>query len=446
MASLSEVVVILGGFFVSSADTAPAEDWGLAVLGTRIVAIGPNAELLSSYPEARVVDKRSSLILPGFVNPHHHMYGVLSHGIHLRNPPASLWPFLDSYWWPQVEDALNHDNIRASTEWACYEMVNNGITTFYDCLEGTQCIPGALEVEAEVVERWGLRSVLSFEATERRSEENGQLGLRENTSFIRKWNRPSSLVRGMMCFHTTFTCSQGFIEQAVGLAKDLDTRVHMHVSEGTYEPEWCLRTYGKRTLEVYADWDLLGPHTLASQCVQVSDREIQLVADAGVHVAHMPLSNCEVGAGFAPIPEMLSRGITVGLGTDGYINDPFQVMRTGLLVPKARLRDAGVTSPSTLFRMATENGARCLGLAEVGRLEPGFAADLVVLAPHLPTRITDQNLFEQVVLWCNPRDVSDVMVAGRWLKRDGMVLGADETSLRARCREAADQLWANCTA
>ena len=443
---MSEKIVVLGGFLVTSADVPAAIDSGLVVRGSEIEAVGSNAQLLADHPGAQVIDKRGSLLLPGFVNTHHHLYGVMSHGIHLRTPPASLWPFLNDYWWPHVEDALNQENIRASADWACYEMVNHGITTFYDCLEGTLTIPGALEIVADVVERWGLRAVLSFEATERRSHENGQLGLQENASFIRKWNRPDSLIRGLMCFHTTFTCSKGFIEQAVGLARDLDTRVHMHVSEGTYEPEWCLRKYGKRTLEVYADWDLLGPHILASQCVQVSDREVQLVADAGVHVAHMPLSNCEVGAGFAPIPEMLSRGITVGLGTDGYINDPFQVMRTGLLVPKARLRDATVTSPSTMFRMATENGARCLGLAEVGRFETGFAADLVVLGPHLPTRITDHNLFEQVVLWCNPQDVSDVMVAGRWLKRDGMVLGADETSLRARCREAADQLWANCTA
>ena len=136
----------------------------------------------------------------------------------------------------------------------------------------------------------------------------------------------------------------------------------------------------------------------------------------------------------------------VGLGTDGYINDPFQVMRAAFLVPKARLLDANATSAQTVFRMATEDGARALGLADVGRLEPGFAADLVVLRADLPTRVAAHNLFDQLILWRNPTDVSDVMVAGRWLKREGEVLGANREDLRARCQEAADRLWEKCDA
>jgi 5-methylthioadenosine/S-adenosylhomocysteine deaminase len=220
----------------------------------------------------------------------------------------------------------------------------------------------------------------------------------------------------------------------------------MHTSEGTFEPEWCLRMYGKRTIEVYHDWGVLGPHTLASQCVQISPNEIRLLAETGAGVTHMPLSNCEVGAGFSPVPEMLASRIIVGLGTDGYINDPFQVMRTAFLVPKARLLDANATSSQTVFGMATEDGARVLGLADVGRLEPGWAADLVVLRAELPTRAVAHNVFDQLILWRNPTDVSDVMVAGRWLKREGEVLGADREDLRARCQEAADRLWEKCDA
>ena len=443
---MSETSVVLGQILVQGAGVAPVADSGLVIQGTRVVEAGRNADLFARYPDARLVDRRQSILVPGFVNAHDHMYGVLSHGMPIHNPPATLWPFLNDYWWPCVEDGLSHENIRAATEWACFEMANSGFTTFYDCLEGTLAIPGALEVEAGVVQRRGVRGVLSFEATERRSKENGQSGLTENADFIRKWNRRDSLIRGLMCFHTTFTCSRAFIEQAVGMARDLGTRVHMHTSEGTFEPEWCLRTYGKRTIEVYDAWGVLGPHTLASQCVQILPNEIRLLADAGAGVTHMPLSNCEVGAGFAPVPEMLASRITVGLGTDGYINDPFQVMRAALLVPKARLLDANATTAQTVFRMASEDGARVLGLADVGRLEPGWAADLVVLRADLPTRAAAHNVFDQIILWRNPADVSDVMVAGRWLKSEGKVLGANQEDLRARCQEAADRLWEKCDA
>jgi 5-methylthioadenosine/S-adenosylhomocysteine deaminase len=441
---MTEITLILGGLLITDAATPPIELGGVAVSGSRIIDCGRNGELATRYPEAERLDRTSSILIPGFINTHHHMYGVLSHGIHLHKPPDSFWPILRDYWWPFIEDGLTHENLTAAMDWACYEMINNGITTFYDCLEGTLAIPGALDAEAEILQRWGLRGFLSFEATERRSKENGQLGLKENADFIRKWNRQGGLVRGLMCFHTTFSCSREFIEQAVELGKELGTRVHMHVSEGTHEPEWCTSTFGMRTLEVYAGWGLLGPHTLASQCVQISPNEIRLLAEAGVHVSHQPLSNCEVGGGFSPVPEMLSAGINVSLGTDGYINDPFEVLRGALLMPKSRLLNPNVTTGQTVFEMATANGARSLGLSDVGRLKPGCAADLVVLGLNPPTYLTPHNIFDQVALWGKASDVTDVMVAGRWLKSGGRVLGGDPVELRARCREAAAKLWEAC--
>lgn len=438
---MSDISLLLGQILVRGAGVPPEADSGLVIKDAKIAGVGRNRTLLSSFPAAQVVDRRQSILAPGFVNAHEHMYGVLSHGMPMRNAPPDLWPFLTDYWWPRVEDGLDHGKVRAATDWACFEMVNSGFTSFYDCLEGTRVIPGALEVEAEIVRRWGLRGVLSYEATERLSKHNGQAGLTENADFIRKWNSPDALIRGLMCFHTTFTCSRAFIEQAVGMARDLGVRAHMHTSEGTYEPEWCLKTYGRRTIEVYDDWGLLGSQTLASQCVQVSPNEIRLLAEAGAHVAHMPISNCEVGAGFAPVPEMLELGITVGLGTDGYIDDPFQVMRAAMLVPKARLLDANATASESVFRMATEGGASALGLDSVGRLDPGWAADLIVIRTDSPTRMAPHNVYDQIILWRNAGDVSDVMVAGRWLKKEGKVLGASRQDLRVRCQEAADLLW-----
>jgi len=433
--------VILGQFLITGADEEPLPQAGVAVSGAKILDTGANADLLRRYPDAEVVDKRDCALAPGFVNTHHHMYGVLAHGIPLQRAPAGFWPFLEEFWWPLVEDSLTHDLIAAATEWACFEMTSNGITAFYDCLEAPNAIPGALDVEAEVVERWGLRGILSFEATERKSAANGQEGLRENERFIRRQQGKDSLVQGMMCFHTTFTCSPDFIRQAFDLARALGVKTHMHLSEGTYEPEFCLRTYGKRTVEVYDEWGLLGPAVLASQCVQISPREIQLLAQAGVAVSHMPLSNCEVGGGFAPAPEMLAQGITVGLGTDGYVNDFFEVMRGAFLMHKARLQDPTVMPASVVWKMATESGARALGLENVGRVEPGWAADLIAIRADLPTPAAPHNLLDQLLLWRNGRHVSDVMVASEWLKRDGRVLRGDEATIRARCQQAAQRLW-----
>jgi cytosine/adenosine deaminase-related metal-dependent hydrolase len=320
-------------------------------------------------------------------------------------------------------------------------MVCSGVTTFYDCLEAPNALPGCLEVEAEVVRRWGLRGILSFEATQRVSEENGQLGLRENAGFVDTCRRTGGLVSGLICFHTTFTCDEAFIRQAFDLAIEQETMVHMHCSEGRYEPEWCLQHYGRRTVEIYAAWGLLGPNMLASQCVQITPEEIRLLAEHQVKASHMPLSNCEVGGGFAPVPEMLAAGMTVGLGTDGYINDFFALMRGAFLLHKARLEDPGVMPAGTVWHMATRGGAQALGLEGVGTLQPGSSADLVLVDADLPTPLNAGNVPEQLLLWRDPQHVDGVMCAGRWLMRGKEVIGVDEAAIRARCQEAALKLW-----
>jgi cytosine/adenosine deaminase-related metal-dependent hydrolase len=369
------------------------------------------------------------------------MYGVLAHGIPLAHAPAGFWPFLEDFWWPRVEDRLDHDMIAAATDWACLEMIRSGVTTFYDCLEAPRALPGALPVEAAVVRQRGLRGVLSFEATERVSPENGELGLQENARFVDADDEAGGLVSGMVCFHTTFTCPADFIRRAFELATERGTRVHMHVSEGTHEPQYCLEHFGLRTVAYYDQLGVLGPQVLASQCVQVDRDEIATLARHGVHVSHQPLSNCEVGGGFAPVPEMLAAGINVALGTDGYVNNFFEVIRSAALIPKARLLDPGVMPAHTAWTLATQNGARALGFDDLGTLAPGQQADLLLIADNVPTPLETHNLAEQLMLWRNPRDLQGVMCAGRWLQYGGQVLDVDEEAVRARVAAAAQRLW-----
>jgi cytosine/adenosine deaminase-related metal-dependent hydrolase len=434
-------LLLTASYVMHEPGAPPASDWGVVINGERIAAVGPAAALRAQFPAAQRLHFEGQLLAPGFVNTHHHMYGVLAHGIPLDKAPAGFWPFLQDFWWPRVEDALTHEMIAAATELACLEMVRSGVTTFYDCLEAPNALPGALDVEAEIVRRWGLRGVLSFEATQRQSEANGQLGLQENAGFIDRCRRAGGLVSGMLCFHTTFTCSEAFIRQAFALAAERNVKVHAHVSEGTYEPQYCRQRYGRRTVEQYAAWRLLGPQMLASQCVQIDANEIRLLAEAGVAVSHMPLSNCEVGGGFSPAPEMLAAGVNVALGSDGYINNFFEVMRGAFLMHKARLLDPTVMPAGLVWQMATVNGARALGLEGVGRLAAGCAADLITIDLDLPTPASAGNLADQTILWRNPQYVRNVMVAGQFLMRNGEIAGADEAGIRQRTRQAARQLW-----
>ena len=438
------VNLILGQWLWADTTQTPKPGWGLAIQGGQVVAVAPHDGLRDQFPDAAEVDATDCVITPAFVNAHHHMYGVLAHGIPLEKAPAGFWPFLEDFWWPRIEDRLTHELIAAATDWACLEMVRSGVTTFYDCLEAPYALPGALEVGAEVVRRWGLRGVLSFEATERVSAENGELGLQENAAFIDRCRSADGRVSGMMCFHTTFTCPAAFIRRAFELASEQGAKVHMHLSEGTYEPEHCLSHYGLRPVAYYDQLGVLGDHVLASQCVQVDAQEIEILARRGVHVSHQPLSNCEVGGGFAPVPEMLAAGVNVALGTDGYVNNFFEVMRAAALIPKARLLDPGTMPAHTAWTMSTQNGAAALGIERLGTLSPGAPADLLLIRADLPTPVASHNLADQLLLWRNPGDLQGVLCGGEWLLRDGnlSLQGIDEAAIRARVAEAALALWA----
>jgi cytosine/adenosine deaminase-related metal-dependent hydrolase len=436
------VTIVAGDWLVADAGAAPVAGGAVRVDGDRITQVGLAADLVAQFPDDDVV--RGGALLPGFVNAHTHLYGVLAHGIPQTVPVTDFWSFLADYWWPRVEDALDQEMIAVATEWAVAEMLRTGTTTFYDILEAPRSLPGSLAAQAEVVERRGARGILSFEATERAGAEIAELGLVENVAMIERGARNGGLVQGAMCFHTTFTCSQSYVRRAFELAAEHGVFCHAHVNEGTHEAEASLERYGKRTLEVYADWGVLSSRFLASQCVQVDEHEQHLLAEHGVRVSHMPLANCEVGGGIAPVPEMLEAGVTVGLGSDGYLNDMFQVMRGAFLLHKGRLRDPQTMPAHLVLELATTGGARALGLdGVVGRLAPGMAADLQLVDLGVPTTPTAANLADQLVLWRSGTDVTDVMVAGRWRVRGGEVLGVDLGGLRARVREQAERLWAN---
>lgn len=435
------MTLILGDWLITTAHEAPKRNWGVRVVGDKVAAVAPHAQLQAQFPDDAVHDASGCVVAPGFVNAHVHLYGVLAHGIPLAKAPSDFWGFLNDFWWRLVEDALDHEMICAATAWVCAEMLRSGITTFYDCLEAPHALPGALLAQKQIVDRYGLRAMLSFEATERVSKDNGQLGLQENAAFIEHCQREKSLVQGLMCFHTTFTCSAQFIQQAFALGQAYHVLTHCHCNEGVHEPHYALAHFGMRTLEYYDQLGVTGAHMMASQCVQLSERELAIIAEKGIRVTHMPLSNCEVGGGIAPIPQQIANGVTVGLGSDGYINDFFEVMRGAFLIHKAHHQNPQVMPAHLVWQLATEGGAKAMALEKVGRLEVGWAADLQLIDAHFPTPAAEHNLYDQLVLWRNHTHVRDVMVAGQWRVRAGQVLGADMPALQAHLHENARRLW-----
>lgn len=416
------------------------KDWGLKIEGNRITFAGPSEEIPVNDGD-EIIDAGERMIAPGFVNGHNHMYGFLSHGITAEALVTEFSSFLEDYWWPYVENRVDPDLARVTAQWGCVEMINSGITSFTDILEAPNSIPGALEVEADVIREAGLRAFLSFEACQRMGEEIGQLGIKENADFVRKHNKPGELVQGMMSIHTLFTCDEAYAKQAKKTADGLGCDIHMHLSESVYEPNWTREHLGKTPVEYYNEIGYLGKNVFASQCVKVSESELDLLAASGTRAITMPLSNCEVGGGVAPVTEMLERGMKVSIGTDGYINNFFEVMRGAFLIHKAYREDPQAMPAKTVYEMATSMGAEAMGIPDAGRLEAGCLADVITIDLDTPTPINEHNVYDQLILFRNPENVNDVIVDGKFLKRDGKILTVDAKSVKEELRAKAARFW-----
>ena len=428
--------------FVLGPQLSVIERGALVFEDDTILYVGNLEEALKRYSSFTLVSHPSCVIAPGFINAHMHLYGVLAHGLTPPLPIVSFESFLNDYWWPLVENILDLPMLEAATEVSALELLSSGVTTVCDVLEAPFLGLSGLLCEKQVLERVGMRSILSIEASERISPLNGLACLEDTVAFhTRLVDHP--LITTMFCLHTSFTCSASFITEVQRLAAQWEVDIQLHLNESRYESVWCEGHNGLQTALWYEKIGLLNEHLLAAQCVQLSSSEIASLAQASVRTVHVPLSNCEVGGGVAPIPELLEKNVTVGLGTDGYINNFFEVMRGAFLIHKGHRENAEVMTAREVWSMATEWGGKAVyrGASRVGVLQEGNLADYQVISiEDIPTEVTAENVFDQLILYRNPEHVVEVVVGGNVVKSANKLVAGNVNLARAKSRRESLRL------
>ncbi|WP_206811860.1 amidohydrolase family protein [Paradesulfitobacterium ferrireducens] len=433
--------VVLGGYTVVDSQTVLPGS-GLYLSDDTIEMVAGNEELLARPGVDEVLDHRDRILLPGFIDGHVHLYGMLAHGLLPQKPLADFNQFLRDYWWPDIENRLDPEAIEAAAKMSCIEHIRSGVTTICDVLEAPNAGLGILEREASLVKALGLRGGFSTEASERLGQVKAMELLAENVEFAQA-HRHDPQIWGMLSIHTTFTCGPSYIQKAVALAKDHQIDFHMHLSESDYEPELCEEEHGMRPTELYDKLGALGPHIVASQGVSLQEQEIEILRRHNCRLVHIPLSNCEVGGGFAPVPKLLDAGVKVGLGTDGYINDFFEVMRGAFLMHKSVAKNSSIMPAHLVFAMATAIGAEVLGRNDLGKLQPGYCADFIVMDNLFPTQLTAQNFFDQLVVFGRSAYVRDVYVGGKPVMLDRQILHGEENECRQVLQAKSAEFWGN---
>ncbi len=391
-----------------------------------------------------VIDARGKIVMPGLICAHTHLYGMLLRGAPLKiEPPTDFAQILQRVWWP-MDEAMTKEDAYASALISCLEFIKTGTTLFADTFSGPNAISGVLDRIAAAVGQSGMRGIIAFEATERHTHAEGARGTKENERFIQKTKKERvHRIQGMFSVHASFTVSDELLRYARELASKYKVPLTIHTSEGLGDLYHNYERYGKRTVERLNDVGLLGPDAVLAHCVQVNDDELAIIKKTGAKVAHNPMSNMLNAVGVTPAVKMLSMGIPVGLGNDGYIFDGFENIRAAFLLHKVALRDPRAISPMEALEMATIKGAELYGLQnELGSIEPGKLADIIIVDPTLaPTPIRPESVVGHIVNTVDGDDVETVVVGGNVLMRDRKLLTMEEADVVKTARKSAEKLW-----
>jgi len=442
--AMTSILVKDGIIVTMDSDRRILSDCSIVIDDGRFGAIGKTKDIMRDWKPDQIVDASGGIVMPGLICSHTHLYGMLLRGASLNvPPPTDFTQILQRVWWP-VDENLTLDDAYTSALVGCLDFVKTGTTTFADTYSGPNSIEGVLDRIAKALDEVGIRGLVAFEATERHSSDEGERGLKENARFAAKVKtEKGSRAMPLFSLHASFTVTDDLIESARRLASEYAVPITIHTCEGLGDLQHNIERYGKRTLERLRDVGLLAPDVALAHCVHVNGSDLDIVAESGAKVAHNPMSNMLNAVGTAPVPDMLRRGIPVGLGNDGYIFDGFDNMRTTYLIHRAVSRDPSAIDAYTILEMATIRGAELYGLADqLGSIELGKKADLIVIKPDvLPTPLNPDSVVGHLINSIEGRDVKTTIVDGNTVMKDRGVTTVDEAEVQRKAQDSAAALW-----
>ncbi|MCW9023326.1 MAG: TRZ/ATZ family hydrolase, partial [Gammaproteobacteria bacterium] len=354
-------------------DETVLENHAVAINKGRILELLPIDEAETKYQPETLIKRDQHVLMPGLINAHGHAAMTLMRGLADDLP---LMDWLTQHIWPAESQWVNPDFVHDGTLLACAEMLRSGTTCFNDMY----FFP---DEAARAVEQAGMRATIGLilidfpTAWAEGPDEYLKKGITLHDQL-----RNNSRIKTAFAPHAPYTVSDEPLKRIRTYAEELDIPIHIHVHETEHEVNESIEKFGMRPIARLEQLGLLNPHLLAVHMTQLTDDEITLIADAGVHISHCPESNLKLASGFCPVQKLNQAGINVALGTDGAASnndlDMFSEMRTAALLGKAVANDASALSAWQVLKMATLNGARALGIdEETGSLTSGKAADII---------------------------------------------------------------------
>ena len=430
-------------------DRRRISDGGLFVRDNVIEQVGPTADLPAEAD--RIINARGTIVLPGLVNTHHHLYQTLTRAVPAAQD-ATLFQWLKTLY--PIWAGLTAEAVYTSALVGLAELMLSGCTTASDHL---YIYPNDCRIDDEIqaAQEIGIRFHASRGSMSLGESKGGLPPDRvvEDEAFILEDTQraietyhdpaPYAMLRVVVAPCSPFSVTPDLMREATALARAYNVRLHTHLAETLDEEQFCLRQFGRRPVEYAEDLGWVGGDVWHAHCVHLNEQEVALFARTGTGVCHCPSSNMRLASGIAPVRAYLDAGVKVGLGVDGSAsNDSSHLLaeaRMALLLQRVSGNPAGLSAEEALW-LATRGGALVLGRDDVGELSPGKAADFIGLrlkrldyagALHDPLA---------ALVFCTPQRVDFSVINGQVVVDDGYLLTIDLEPVIERHNRIAHKL------
>jgi cytosine/adenosine deaminase-related metal-dependent hydrolase len=380
----------------------------------------------------QTIDMGGDLVMPGMVNPHCHMTMTLFRGL-----GEDVDDRLFRYVLPLERECVTPRTVEIGSRLAALEMIRAGITTAADMYYFETNV-------GRVVDEAGMRGVVGqtladFDAPDHKTFDAGFALVEELADTFAGHPRVTASIAPHAPYSTDIPVMARVAQWSEAHP---DVPVQIHMAEMVSENEWAEKTHGMRPVQVVDKAGLLKPGLIAAHCLFVSEGDMDRMSETDVRVAHNARSNAKAGRGIAPVEAMRSRGIPVGIATDGPMSgntlDLFSQFGPVSMFQKLLGVSRKPMPAAEVIRMATLEGAKVLGMdTQIGSLEPGKQADLIRISLKDPRVQPVYDIYATLVFAAMPSDVIDVMVAGEWVMRDRSVLTLERDKVMADALQVA---------
>ncbi|MCL5261362.1 MAG: putative aminohydrolase SsnA [Gammaproteobacteria bacterium] len=393
----------------------------------------------------RVINAKGKVIMPGFINAHMHFYSTLVRGLGKAKSSKDFQEVLENLWW-RLDKKLTLEDTYYSTIIMLLNAIRHGTTTLIDHHASPFAVRGSLAEIARAVKETGLRSCLCYELSDRDGEKIANEGIAENIEFIKHCQKnPDDQIKALFGLHASFTITEKTLAKAAAAGNELNTGFHVHVAEAISDQEKTIQMCGKRVVERFHEFEILGPKTIAAHGIHLTDHEIDLLAETNTMLAHNPQSNMNNAVGIADIIKMQQKGVLVGLGTDAMTVNMLEEVRVALWAQHLRANNPSVgfmEAANALFTNNCKIAARVWDDAKLGVLAEGYAADIILIDYYAPTPLNENTVLGHLIFGISQSQVDTTIVKGRVLMENKLLqLNIDEEKLAHASQKVTEKLW-----